>query len=212
MPETAHLFLSVRRKLIQQTGSLHYESIDVPQLNGRLLAFDELVLTPGASYNVTTGKADLLHLLPLVGSVMATIGAANFEINAGQSAVLPLNKAGSSTISNLEPKGEVTVLKALITTPVSQTPEISRVDIDSHMDKLLVPHVAPTIRLGQFKGRQHGKLKFHPPASLFVFVIEGAFEVQGRLLERRDGLALKDFTGIEFESLSDYAMLWMMEA
>lgn len=48
--------------------------------------------------------------------------------------------------------------------------------------------------------------------SLFVFVIQGVFEVQGRLLHARDGLGLWDEENeVELEALSNDAIVLLTE-
>ena len=44
-----------------------------------------------------------------------------------------------------------------------------------------------------------------------VFVIHGAFEVENRLLESRDGLAIWNTDRIELEALSNEAILLLLE-
>lgn len=46
---------------------------------------------------------------------------------------------------------------------------------------------------------------------IFVYVINGAFDVQGRLLEYRDGLSLWNLGEMEFEALSDNAIIIVFE-
>ena len=46
---------------------------------------------------------------------------------------------------------------------------------------------------------------------LYIFVIEGAFEVDNKLMEARDGLAIWNADEIEFEALSNDAMLLIFE-
>ena len=46
---------------------------------------------------------------------------------------------------------------------------------------------------------------------LFVFMIEGAFEVEGRLLHAWDSLDLWDATTTEMEALSNEAMILVIE-
>jgi len=46
---------------------------------------------------------------------------------------------------------------------------------------------------------------------VFVFVVHGAFEVENRLLEAKDGLSLKTTTTIEWEALSENAVLLVIE-
>jgi quercetin 2,3-dioxygenase len=66
--------------------------------------------------------------------------------------------------------------------------------------------------IGQYKGRAEDIYRLKKPENgVFVFIIEGAFEVQNRLLESRDGLALLDVEEVEFEALSDEAVLIILE-
>jgi hypothetical protein len=62
------------------------------------------------------------------------------------------------------------------------------------------------------KGRQEDiyHLK-NPDHGLFVIFIEGAFEVQNRLMEARDGLSLQNPGKLEFESLSNDAIILIIE-
>lgn len=68
------------------------------------------------------------------------------------------------------------------------------------------------LSIGKFSGRSetvyHRK---HPGNALFVFVIDGVFEVDGRLLHARDGLALWDTDEAEIEALSNDALLLVVE-
>lgn len=67
--------------------------------------------------------------------------------------------------------------------------------------------------LGIFDGRN--EIIYSPSSTangIFAFVISGAFEVQGRLIEERDGLALWDINEIEIEALSENAILLVIEA
>jgi quercetin 2,3-dioxygenase len=45
----------------------------------------------------------------------------------------------------------------------------------------------------------------------FIFVIDGVFEVQNRLLHRRDALLLPAPEKLEFEALSEGAILLVLE-
>ena len=73
--------------------------------------------------------------------------------------------------------------------------------------------IYPIITIGKFTGRKEAVYKtHHPQNSLFVFVIEGAFEVHGRLMHPRDGLGLWDNSGdIELEALSNDAIILLIE-
>lgn len=65
--------------------------------------------------------------------------------------------------------------------------------------------------IGMYNGRQAGEYAAQEK-QVFIFVIQGAFEVQNRLLHPRDGLALWNLNEpLEFEALSNDAILLIME-
>jgi quercetin 2,3-dioxygenase len=61
--------------------------------------------------------------------------------------------------------------------------------------------------IGKYDGRKDDILSFSEPTNVFIFIINGAFEVQNRLLESRDGLLLNDVSEIDFEALSNEAII-----
>lgn len=68
------------------------------------------------------------------------------------------------------------------------------------------------LSIGQFGGRSETiyNLKDKKNA-FFTFIIAGAFEINGRLMHPRDGLALWDINSIEIEALSPEATLLCLE-
>lgn len=74
-------------------------------------------------------------------------------------------------------------------------------------------HNGLSAQIGIFNGRE--EVLYNPSNSangIFIFVISGAFKVQGRLLEERDGLALWNTGEIDTEALSESAILLLIEA
>lgn len=66
--------------------------------------------------------------------------------------------------------------------------------------------------VGIYEGRKEGLYKLKNPSNgIFVFVINGAFEVENRLLESKDGLRLQQIDNIEWEALSENAILLILE-
>ena len=66
--------------------------------------------------------------------------------------------------------------------------------------------------IGIYEGRKEGFYKLKNPSNvIFVFVINGAFEVENRLLESKDGLRLQEIDNIEWEALSENAILLVLE-
>jgi hypothetical protein len=82
----------------------------------------------------------------------------------------------------------------------------------------LVPLVSDTpsmplkASIGQFTGRQEAIYRLaSPAASVYALVLTGAFELEGRLLHEKDGLALWDASSVELEALSNGAVLLLLE-
>lgn len=66
--------------------------------------------------------------------------------------------------------------------------------------------------IGLFDGRKEGTFTLKNPRNgVFAFVLSGAFEIEDRLLEAKDGLALKVTHKIEWEALSENAILLVIE-
>lgn len=66
--------------------------------------------------------------------------------------------------------------------------------------------------LGVYSGRAKGAYTLsHPQNSVFTFVINGAFEVEDKLMEHRDGLLTWNAPVIEYEALSEFAILLIIE-
>lgn len=66
--------------------------------------------------------------------------------------------------------------------------------------------------MGQFDGRAETTLRVGKPGNaLFAYVIEGAFEVQYRLMHARDGLVLWDLEQAGLEALSNNAIIMLIE-
>jgi quercetin 2,3-dioxygenase len=65
--------------------------------------------------------------------------------------------------------------------------------------------------IGKYGGRKKGKFTVkNLENGVFVFVINGVFEVQDRLLHARDGLAIWDIEMIDFEALSNEAVILLI--
>lgn len=65
--------------------------------------------------------------------------------------------------------------------------------------------------LGKYKGRSEDSCRLAPDRRLFVYVIQGAFEVQSRLLHAGDGLAIWNCADVEWEALSNDAIILLVQ-
>lgn len=66
--------------------------------------------------------------------------------------------------------------------------------------------------IGLYDGRKEDKyILYKPQKSVFCMVINGAFEFQNRLLETRDAILLSEIGTLEFEALSENALVLFFE-
>jgi hypothetical protein len=66
--------------------------------------------------------------------------------------------------------------------------------------------------IGKFTGREEAVYRLSDPRNgLFAFVLQGAFELQYRLLHAGDGLGLWELPEAELEALSNDAIILMVE-
>jgi quercetin 2,3-dioxygenase len=66
--------------------------------------------------------------------------------------------------------------------------------------------------IGKYEGRKEGVYHLkNEQSGVLIFIIEGAFEVQNRLLHSRDCLTLADVEEVEFEALSNDAIILLIE-
>ncbi|MNX85759.1 hypothetical protein D3C86_1176100 [compost metagenome] len=68
------------------------------------------------------------------------------------------------------------------------------------------------LHLGQFAGREETLFRLSPDyKGVFCFALTGAFELCGRLLHPKDGLALWEVAEAELEALSNNALMLLLE-
>jgi len=86
---------------------------------------------------------------------------------------------------------------------------LGELPIENEYDKLhkltLTQH--RELYLGIYNGRAETNVVFDEGENIFVFIIEGAFEVNNRLLHKGDALSLERTFQLEFEALSNNAII-----
>jgi len=128
-----------------------------------------------------------------------------------------------SSFNNLpSQEHSVSYLQVCIPLPVKTTDTVVQLvnyeDVNTHLNSLA--NVLPVhgqeypfcIYIGKFSGR--GETTYNSRFKkncVFLFIIEGAFEVEGRLLHAGDGLAIRDEKETGIEALSNDAILLLLE-
>lgn len=209
----AQLFLGHKRACDQ---SEQYRCLSVPLQNNKKLKkvvrLSDETLAPRAFKSFTAEEDISLILIPLVGSITYGSNSANEVcVFPEELQIINLKKGNAFRITN---KNEDTLVNYLqIWVKMDLVPEKIIFDTYSHNQLNIIygkKHV--NILFGVFDGRREGFFTTSEQKNtLLTFVINGAFEVQNRLLESRDSLILSQTRLLELEALSENAIVLILE-
>lgn len=184
---------------------------------GPLYVFNDDTLAGGKKISLLVEEDSTIILLPTVGAIIFVDSHGNESIvEAGQAQVYAARKNTSLLIGNPYDEELINFLQIWIRHPVQTLaePAVSSFDLVHHKNKLVEIKPAGSCHktfIGKFTGREEALHKVGSGNGLFAFVLEGAFEVQYRLLETRDGLALWNVEDVELEALSNDAIILLVE-
>jgi quercetin 2,3-dioxygenase len=188
---------------------------------GTLEVLNDETLMPECSYELHSAKHCQIILLPMVGAIeVEEKGKEPKFVNSGEAMFLNVAPDCIYTITNPYPDKPVNYLQIRIndnpflSTPVPLSGIATQFDLSEANVLLPIPGregSSAHLFIGKYDGREEGVFKIeNQDQKAFIFIIEGAFEVQNRLLEKRDGLALSNVKEIEFEALSNGAVLLLI--
>lgn len=189
---------------------------------GDLLVLNDDTLKGGRSIHHYTKENTAILLLPMVGGLEYRYNSKDaYFVEAGQSHLLFAAPNSSLEIVNPYAEEVINYLQIWFRIDPRQSSEKGYsceflLDVNKNQLLPLLPaeHGLSTIQgcIGKFDGREEGSYSLTDPSHrLFVFVIEGVFEVEDRLVESRDGLLLWNTKVVEFEALSRGAVILVLE-
>jgi len=185
---------------------------------GNLIAFNDDVLADGKSTTLTASENSFVIIIPIVGSLSYQIDDKEpREASVGKIHAMRVGANGQVEIKNTESE-LINFIHVWLRDDGTAKNEFTEFTFSLGENKLypflLNPNqFAGKIILGKFAGRAESIVKISTPAKgAFVFALEGAFEVNNRLLQARDGLALWNVEEVEFEALSNDAILFIIES
>ncbi len=192
---------------------------------GDIYVFNDEILAGGASMKILADEYCHIILLPVTGAIIYNDTAGNKScIAAGQAQVLTLSKSIVMEISNPFKNDLVNFLQIRVKAGKTQPPATLQVatyaDVNKNINNLVAAFTESNditalpfaVSIGKFSGRGESIYKFkNKNNGLFIFVIEGAFETEGRLLHARDALALWETTEAAMEALSNDAIILTIE-
>ncbi len=181
-----------------------------------LLLLSEEILAPKAIVKALIESNTDVVLLPLFGGIEYKDSFGNEDfIRVEQIRHIVAKKGMAFELYN--PYGQNVSCLQLWLNAKAQHPKnnFSQVDFDLSQKNQLIPlfETSNTFGLiGTYDGRKEGLYTLRDASNgVFVFVIHGAFEVENRLLEARDGLRIEQIETIEWEALSENALLMVLE-
>lgn len=229
------LFLSDERGVTETTQFRRYSTFHFgayvqahKEAFGNLQAVNEETLGGAQHVTLAVTEASYILIIPITGAVSAGLLQETSALIHVEEMLLLTVPAGR-TLSFVNPYETelITFLHLWVRIPQLTEGASNRLftfNCEDHPNQLvevrqLVPKVyRPVLALpfkvsiGRFAGRQETTYLLHRPSSqLFVFVLAGAFEVEGRLLHEKDGLALWDTPAVELEALSNEAVVVTIE-
>jgi quercetin 2,3-dioxygenase len=185
---------------------------------GPLYVLNDDTLAGGKSISMTIEADTEIVLIPVVGAITYkdSLGNSNI-IEAGECQVFITPKDTVIHIGNPYDNELVNFLQLWFYRNCEElnTPQLIPFDIVNNRDQLVPIPVSKTLfryGIGKYAGREESIYRLSKPGNgLFAFVIQGAFEVQYRLLHPRDGLALWEAGEVEWEALSNDAIIVVVE-
>ncbi|GAB3551592.1 hypothetical protein GCM10027577_32300 [Spirosoma fluminis] len=191
---------------------------------GPLNLFSEDSLAAGASLTRQVEEPTEVILLPIMGGLDYTCADVTTPLEPGQAGVLALAAGMTYTVTNPYPSESIRGVQCWLKKPQCDfSPANRQTEFDLRQPNRLVslfgePDAGYQGFIGRYGGRQEGTypVALAPdgqPRRIFVFVIQGVFEIANRLLHEKDSLALVYAqTGmLEFEALSNDALLLLLD-
>jgi quercetin 2,3-dioxygenase len=216
----ARIFLANQRACTEFTSFRRFATFsEEKDAFGALYALNDETLAARQSFEAEIRENTDILIVPIVGGLEITNSEGLHDfLSVGEVQLLSLGENMSYDITNPYDTDLINFLQIRF---INQTDAFvyqnQKISINLHQKNELLPLFSKVGNLYtsfacKYEGRKEGIYSVQKAGNgVFVFVIEGAFEVANRLLETRDGLALTQVETIEFEALSSDAILLIFE-
>ncbi len=197
---------------------------------GALCLLNDDTLRAGASLTMQVEEPMEVVLLPIIGGLDYTNNGSTDFLEPGQAGILSLAAGMTYQIANPYEAEFINCIQFWLRKPLSDfSPAVVQTEFDLAKLNTLLPFLGDVNAeigqssgyrafIGRYQGRQEGMYSVESVINgqtrrIFVFVLQGVFEVANRLLHEKDGLALqyeRDAV-LEFEALSNDALLILID-
>ncbi|MES2880828.1 MAG: hypothetical protein V4676_01675 [Bacteroidota bacterium] len=182
---------------------------------------NEDTIAPGRKITYPVKEDSLVVFIPVAGIIDYVDSENRISLlQCGEVQSFSLQEGNSFTITNPFENELVSYLHLWFTFPFyagrkDDTLEYSLGKDKNNLTELITQAANESfvrIALGKFEGRKETEwLLTNNNHTAFAFVLQGAFEIENRLLEEKDGLALWNTKGLELEALSEDAIILLVE-
>lgn len=174
---------------------------------GKIAIANDETLAANRTKNYEFGNYAIV-VVPMIGAIVVSESGNGHELSTGE--LLSIDGRKPFSIRNPYENQQVNYLLIGISEEILN-PKLSA--IENKRNQLQVAFESGDTKgfLGIFDGREKDGFKSAKANGLFVFVINGAFEFDDRLLETRDSVAIWDAETHDFEALSGNAILLLIE-
>lgn len=180
--------------------------------NSKLRKVSEIVLDENGSYDFEYKENCAILIIVLYGEVLIN----DFEkpISAEQILTLKSSESNFLTLKNNLPSEKADILILELKSKSSEN-SFSMEALNLNEKNTLIQiskNLGYPNFIGLYEGRKEQEYSlFEKERSVFGMVINGAFEFQNRLMETRDAIILTEIETLEFEALSENALILFLE-
>lgn len=214
-PTKARIFLSERRGHSENQYHRAFHSVYTKDPVGKILRVEEHTLTSGASLVFTPLPNESILVLPIVGSVASLSDHHRLQwVEAGEWWALAAGEKQELEFRNPHPEliNFLLIGRSGQMTEYINEPRMGKLSLEDNRQGIrTIPVYTGSfsmIHIGKMGGRMD--VQFEPAANemgMYFQVIQGAFELEGRLLQPGDGLAMDGWRMYDIEALSEDAIL-----
>ncbi|ANF50036.1 hypothetical protein A0O34_05635 [Chryseobacterium glaciei] len=196
----------------KKENSSAFNEISFSEENSKLRKVSEIVLDKNGSYDFEYKENCTILMIVLYGEIVIN----DFEkpISAEQIFTLKSSESNFLTLKNNLPSEKADVLILELKSKTSENSfSIENLNLN---EKNTLIQISKNLEcpnfIGLYEGRKEQEYSLYEKGkSIFGMVINGAFELQNRLMETRDAIILNEIEMLEFEALSENALIILFE-
>lgn len=212
----AKIYLSKNRVIAQTDTTLTISSQFFDRASSTIICdLKEVQIKAQSNWTLTTQTNSSYFLLPLVGGIeLKEMHKDSFFVLNGQ--LFQYQNAQAEQLTFINPYDQNDIRFLLI--EVKGNNKDLTANYTSNLPVAVAKNQLLTVTsnkiklgFGQYEGRVEEVYRTKETSLLLGYVIQGAFEFQNRLLESGDGISLWRAKEIEWEALSNNALLLLLE-